>query len=108
MRYLLIILLMFGSIPVLAQLAGTFTYDQDSNYIYLQEGDTQYVQQAYKKNGLETFGDNTLFINTDEEYKYSPHFRGSLAEIHPEEHTLPERSTGKGYRRYGDPYVQRR
>ena len=81
MRYILIIALIFGNAYAYAQPLSKVYYDKDSNRYVIANGDTQYLQNAYSKpfvDGLPNFGENAVIVNTDVNYKYNPHFRGSI------------------------------
>lgn len=99
MKYILTIAFLLANAHAHSQPWGDTYYDKDSNSYVIANGDTQYLQHSYSKPFTDwtlNFGKNAVFINTDENYKYNPHFRGSLPDYIEQHLQYPKEAVKKG------------
>lgn len=96
MKYILILAIYLLPDILSAQEAETFTVDKDSNAILVDGADTFYLQTVSATRKLDFMGKGTTLIPRDKNYKYNPHFRGSIITYLDDNLQYPEEAVKKG------------
>lgn len=72
------------------------TVDADSNAIWVNGSDTSYIQTVSAARKPDFMSANAIIISNDKEYKYNPHFRGSIIQYLEENMRYPKEAIEKG------------